>query len=139
KLEGEGLVYHKDDENIFTSIDEVNAEGIEIAISIGSASIPPAKRTFPDAKFKETKGNARFQEVQSRRVDAAASDFTTARKYVEEHREWARLFPDEPYAGTPLVIGVERGQSNMIEFLNATLDYFVTQGFMGDLAEKHDE
>jgi len=119
---------------------DLNREGIKIALIQGGASVEYAKENWPRAEHVLlATGNltAPFIEVASGRVDVGVEDAWQAKRFTATQPGVTDLFGAEPYNLLPISWSVKRGNQELIEFMNTSIDFLLTTGRWEKMAEPY--
>jgi len=134
-----GILIRKEDAEKFKTMADLNKAGITFAAHVGSASEADAKRFFPEASVKPLSTDTIILELQSRRVEAWISDMTTISLAAKRNSEWATVFsPDTVFNAVPVVFVMPQGAVNLQQYVNASLQYYKTQGVLDEILAKWD-
>ncbi|MCC7272111.1 MAG: amino acid ABC transporter substrate-binding protein [Alphaproteobacteria bacterium] len=128
------------DEARFKSIEDLNREGIKIAVVQGGAAEDFAKRNMPKAQLVSlATGNltAPFIEVASGRADAGFEDVNTATHFVAQQPSVKNLFPDKPFNFLPIAWTARKGNQELISLFNVGIDAMMTSGRWAELAKPY--
>jgi ABC-type amino acid transport substrate-binding protein len=127
-------------EKRFTSIASLDQPNVNIAVTQGEAGDEYAKANFKKAKVTSFSGSdqsAAFQAVASGRADIALGDAYATAKFTQANSQKVQdLFAKNPYNLTPVSWAVRKGDSEMLNFLNSSLDAFDYQGKLVDWERK---
>lgn len=127
---GYSAVVKKGDER-FKSLADFNKEGLKIAVVQGGAGQEYVRENFPKATIVALgTGNltAPFIEVSSGRADVGIEDAWQARRYVSQQSGVTDLFQDSPYNLLPIAWSVKRGNQDILNFLNTSIDFLLLTG-----------
>lgn len=129
------------DETRFNSLADFNREGIKIAVLLGGAAQQYARTNFPKAQIvtlNTTDQTAPFVEAASGRVDVGMNDAWSARRFATAQPSVKDLFGDKPYNVQPTAWTVRKGNSEMLNFLNAAIETMMVSGKFEELARAYD-
>ena len=119
-------------ETRFTNIESIDRPGITVAVTQGEAGDEYAKANFKKAKITKFSGSDQslaFQAVISGRADVALGDAYVTSQFVKANSKQVKdLFAESPYNLTPVSWAVRRGDDELLNFLNSSLDAFDYQG-----------
>lgn len=124
----------------FKTLSDFNKEGIKIAVVQGGAGQEYVKEYFPKATIVAlSTGNltAPFIEVSAGRADVGIEDASQARRYAAQQPGVTDLFRDNPYDLLPLCWSVKRGNDDLLNFMNTSIDYMLLTGRWEKMAEKY--
>ena len=137
---GNSAVVKKDD-NRFQAIDELNQEGLKLAVLQGEYAHIYAEKYLPQAELvvleKTADNTAPLLAVAAGQADVGFSMDDVIKEYVEEHPEVKELFT-EPYSTTPITWAVRKQDQQLLNFLNNALDYLEATGELEALAKKYE-
>lgn len=138
RYERAGILIRKEDAAKFKSLDDFNAPGLTITAHIGSASEGVVTRYFPKATLKPLSTDTVVLEVQAKRVNAWVADMGTISAAAKRNPQWAMVWkPQVVFSAVPVVHIVRQGDTNLLMFLNATMEYYLTQGVISDIEKKY--
>jgi len=124
----------------FKTLSDFNKEGIKIAVVQGGAGQEYVKENFPKATIVAlSTGNltAPFVEVSAGRADVGVEDASQARRYAAQQPGVTDLFQDKPYDLLPLAWSVKRGNEDLLNFMNTSIDFMLLTGRWEKMAEKY--
>lgn len=130
----------KKGETRFKTPADLNNPDVKIALIQGGASVEYAKENWPKAQhILLATGNltAPFVEVSAGRADVGVEDAWQAHRYAEVHPEIVDLFAGRPYNVLPIAWSVKRGNEDLLNFMNTSIDYLLTTGRWEKLSEKY--
>ncbi|MGO8868212.1 MAG: substrate-binding periplasmic protein [Alphaproteobacteria bacterium] len=136
---GYSAVVKKGDTRFKTPAD-LNNPDIKIALVQGGASVEYANENWPKAqKVLLATGNltAPFIEVSTGRADVGVEDAWQAHRYAAVHPEVTDLFAGHPYNVLPLAWSVKRGNEDLLNFMNTSIDFLLTTGRWEKMSEKY--
>ncbi|HXQ68279.1 MAG TPA: ABC transporter substrate-binding protein [Alphaproteobacteria bacterium] len=136
---GYSAVVKKGDTRFKTPAD-LNNPDIKIALVQGGASVEYANENWPKAqKVLLATGNltAPFIEVSTGRADVGVEDAWQAYRYAAVHPEVTDLFAGHPYNVLPLAWSVKRGNEDLLNFMNTSIDFLLTTGRWEKLSEQY--
>ena len=126
----------------FHSLADLNQAGIKIALIQGGASVEYARENFPKAQHATlSTGNllAPFIEVSAGRADVGIEDAWQAHRYALEHPEVADLFDGRPYNVLPIAWSVRRGNQDLLNFMNTSIDWLMVNDRLQTIAASYGE
>jgi ABC-type amino acid transport substrate-binding protein len=122
----------KKGETRFSTIQSIDQPNITVAVTEGEAGHEYAKANFKQAKLIIHSGSDQsltFQDVLSGRADVALGDAYVSAQFAKQHPEQITdLFAASPYNLTPVSWAVKQGDSELVQFLNASIESLETQG-----------
>lgn len=136
---GYSAIVKKGDDR-FKSLADFNNEKIKIAVVQGGAGMEYVKENFPKAQVVAlATGNltAPFIEVSSGRADVGIEDAWQARRYASQQPGVTDLFQDNPYNLLPIAWSVKRGNQDMLNFLNTSIEFLLFTGRWEKMAEAY--
>lgn len=136
---GYSAVVKKGDTRFKTPAD-LNNPDIKIALVQGGASVEYANENWPKAqKVLLATGNltAPFIEVSTGRADVGVEDAWQAHRYAAVHPEVTDLFAGHPYNVLPLAWSVKRGNEDLLNFMNTSIDFLLTTGRWEKMSEQY--
>ena len=138
---GYSAIIKKGDDR-FKELADLNKEGIKIAVIQGGASIDYAKENFPKATLVMTSGGnllAPFVEVSAGRADVGIEDAWQARRYAKEQPGVTDLFDGRPYNVLPIAWAIKRGNADLINFMNTSIDWLMINDRFQKIASNYGE
>ena len=124
----------------FKALSDFNKEGIKIAVLLGGAAAEYVKENFPKATMVTLATGeltAPFVEVSAGRADVGIEDASQARRYAEQQPGVTDLFQDNPYNVLPIAWTVKRGNQDLLNFLNTSIEYMLFTGKWEKMSEKY--
>jgi len=124
----------------FRSLADLNQDGIKIAVVQGGAGQEYVKENFPKAQIVAlATGNltAPFMEVAAGRTDIGIEDASQARRFAAQQPSVVDLFANEPYNVLPICWSVKRGNQDLLNFLNVSIEFMLGTGRWEKMAEKY--
>lgn len=127
----------KEDLARFTSWEDIDREGIVVAVTLGTSQEQQAKALFSRATIRAVEAPARdFQEVLAGRADVSITSTIEAARLVEAHDVLALVPVEEPAAPADIAFLVDQGDQVWINYLNHWIRIKENEGFFDILAEK---
>ncbi|MBL8672714.1 MAG: amino acid ABC transporter substrate-binding protein [Alphaproteobacteria bacterium] len=136
---GYSAIVKKGDDR-FKALADFNKEGLKIAVVQGGAALEYVKENFPKATpVILATGNltAPFMEVSAGRADIGIEDAWQARRYAAQQPGVTDLFQNSPYNTLAIAWAVKRGNQDMLNFLNTSIDFMLNTGRWEKIAEKY--
>ena len=124
----------------FKTLSDFNKKGIKIAVILGGAAEEYAKEHFPEATMVTLATGeltAPFVEVSAGRADVGIEDATQAHRYALQQPGVTDLFENNPYDVLPIAWTVRRGNEDLLNFLNTSIDYMLFTGKWEKMSEKY--
>ncbi len=138
---GNGAVVKKDD-NRFQKIEDVNKEGINIAVVQGEQGYEYAKKNLTKATITSLAGSdlslAPLQ-VKLGKADVALSDQYILRRYVDKNPEVKDALADNPYDVLPVCWSVSKNpnDSALLNYINEQLEKMESSGKLKEIMDKY--
>ncbi len=127
----------KENLNKFQSWDDINSDGVVVAVTLGTTQEMQAKDYFPNAEIKSIESPARdFQEVLAGRADAHITSNVEAATLVETYPELAIVPVQEPKSPTPLAWLIDQNDQVWINYINHWIELKQAQGYFDQLMKK---
>jgi polar amino acid transport system substrate-binding protein len=121
----------------FKTFEDFNKPDVTFAAHVGSASERDVHRFFPNAKLTSVSTDTASLEVQSRRADAWLADLGTISAAQAKNSEWSTVWdPSQVFDSVPVSFVVRRGETDLVRFLDATIQYYTTQGTIAEIEKK---
>src|SRR5262249_46308990 len=130
----------KKGETRFKTIADFNQEGVKVALIHGGASVDYARENFPKAQHVTlATGNllAPFVEVSAGRADIGIEDAWQAHRYALQHPEVTDLFDGRPYNVLPIAWSVRRGNQDLLNFMNTSIDWLMVNDRLQKIAASY--
>jgi polar amino acid transport system substrate-binding protein len=127
---GYSAIVKKGDER-FKSLADFNKEGIKIAVVQGGAGLEYVKENFPKATVVALATGdltAPFVEVSAGRADVGIEDASQAHRYAARQPGVTDLFQASPYNVLPICWSVRRGNQDLLNFMNTSIDFMLFTG-----------
>jgi cyclohexadienyl dehydratase len=116
---------------------DLDKEGIRIAVILGTSSETTAKAKFKKATIVSVEPPAQeFQEVMARRADAGINDTLSYARVVKRAPELAMLDPDNPIEGSFDGLMTVQGDQVWLNWLNTWIKFRQADGFFAQLEAK---
>ncbi|MGE0717063.1 MAG: substrate-binding periplasmic protein [Alphaproteobacteria bacterium] len=128
------------DETRFATVEDLNREGVKIAVVQGGAAEDFARRNMPKAQLVTlATGNlsAPFIEVASGRADAGLEDANTAAHFAAQQPGVKDLFATKPFNFLPIAWTARKGNSEVINLFNVGIDALMISGRWAELAKPY--
>jgi polar amino acid transport system substrate-binding protein len=136
---GNSAIVRKGD-NRFKTLEDIDQEGITVAVTQGEQGHEYAKANFKRAKITVIASgdqNLTFSEVLAGRADVALGDVWFSAKFAAEHSGVHDLFAENPYNVTPVGWAVRYEDLTLLTFINTSLEYLDTNGKLDEIDRKH--
>ena len=128
-------------ETRFKTIEDLNKEGVKIAVIQGEYGHIYTQKYLPKATLvvleKGSDNTAPLVAVSSGQADVGLIMSDVIAGYVKIHPEVKDLFADQPYSTTPIVWAVRQNDQELLNFLNNGIDYLKSVGFLDATAKKY--
>lgn len=125
----------REEETRFTDLESIDQTGVRVAVTQGEAGDEYASANFNNAeiiRFSGSDQSLAFQAVASERADIALGDAYVTSEFAEANPQVKDLFADNPYNLTPVSWGIRKGDDEMLNFINSSLEVFERQGKLQD-------
>ena len=124
--------------NKFQNWDDINKQGVKVAVTLGTTQEIQAKEIFPNATLNIIESPARdFQEVLAGRSEVHITSNIEAATLVEKYPEMAIIPVSEPKYPTPLAWLTPQDDQVWINYLNHWISIKKSQGFFQQMMEKY--
>jgi ABC-type amino acid transport substrate-binding protein len=126
-------------ETRFTTLESIDQPNINIAVTQGEAGDEYATANFKKAKITRFPGGDQslaFQAVVAGRADIALGDAYVTTQFAKANPQVKDLFADKPYNLTPVSWAVRKGDNEMLNFLNSSIDTLDIQGHLREYEQK---
>jgi polar amino acid transport system substrate-binding protein len=121
----------------FKTLADFDKPDVTFAVHVGSASERDLKRFFPHAQISSLSTDAVVLEVQSGRANAWMADMGTIAAAQARNTEWAATWdPSVVFNAVPVSFVVRRGETDFVRYLDATIQFYLTQGVIADIEKK---
>jgi polar amino acid transport system substrate-binding protein len=133
---GMSIVAHREKAAGFSSLDDFNRKGIEIACKLGTTAAAAAKKFLPNAKIRLFDDEAQiYQELRNGNVYAVVA--SAPRPAFEAIKYSGTLFMplDEDFAREPIGFALRKGDPDTLAFFNS---WILNMTLNGWLQERHD-
>lgn len=127
---GYSAIVKKGDER-FKTLAAFNAKDVKIAVVQGGAAYEYARENFPLSTvvaLSTSNLTAPFVEVSAGRADVGIEDAWQARRYAAQQPGVTDLFQEKPYNLLPIAWSVKRGNQELLNFLNTSIDFMLLTG-----------
>jgi len=124
------------------TVEDLNKEGIRIAVLQGQVMEEFSKRNFPKAQIISMAGSdltAPLLAVSSNNADIGFMNNVTIMSYAKEHQEVEPVFVEaNQLENLPLSWTTKFSDSSLLMFLNSSITYFKSTGRLADFQKKYD-
>jgi ABC-type amino acid transport substrate-binding protein len=132
-----GLMIRQADKAKYNTWQDLDRDGVNIVAAMGSNTALYAKQTFKKARIVEMKGEPEsVTAVITGKADAWASTYS-AFSGSAPGRSQLQVLPGDPFAYSPVALVVRKGDTHMVEQINAFLSQYRASGALLAVAEKH--
>ena len=122
----------------FQSWEDINKEGVNVAVTLGTTQEQQAKQIFPNANLKIIESPARdFQEVLAERAEVHITSNIEAATLIKTYPEMAIIPVKKPKYPTPLAWLVPQNDQVLINYLNHWIEIKKSQGFFDLMMNKY--
>jgi len=122
----------------FQTWNDINQEGVKVAVTLGTTQEQQAKEIFPNAKLNIIESPARdFQEVLAGRSDVHITSNIEAAALVVQYPEMAIVPVSKPKYPTPLAWLTPQEDQVWINYLNHWIEIKKAQGFFNSMMDKY--
>ncbi|MBJ3776471.1 substrate-binding periplasmic protein [Acuticoccus mangrovi] len=124
----------------FKSLDDIDQEGVTVAVVQGTGGHEFVKRTFSKANIVALSTNdlsSSLIAVQSGRADVAVEDAWATRRYIQTHPELVSLFSNTPYNLQPIAWATRYEDRDLREFLNTALEWMRINGKIEEFVKQY--
>lgn len=129
----------KADETRFTTVESIDQPNVTVAVTQGEAGDEYAKANFKKAKITRFSGGDQslaFQAVVAGRADIALGDAYVTSQFAKANPKVKDLFGENPYNLTPVSWAVRKGDNEMLNFFNSSLESLDYQGRLREWEQK---
>ncbi|MDD2283021.1 MAG: basic amino acid ABC transporter substrate-binding protein [Eubacteriales bacterium] len=123
------IVVREDDTREF-SMDDIAALGLKIAVQMGTTGASEAQKLLGTEEihnlYEYKRANEVFLELTSGRVDLVIIDQPVAKKYIQQ-MGGMKIY-GEPFTEEKFGIAVQKGKTEMLKKINASLKKLVSSG-----------
>lgn len=136
---GYSAIVKKGDER-FKKLSDFNKKDVKIAVVQGGAAQEYVREAFPLANviaLGTSNLTAPFVEVSAGRVDVGIEDASHARRYAAQQPGVIDLFQANPYNTLPIAWTVKRGNQDLLNFLNSSIDFMLLTGRWERMADAY--
>lgn len=127
----------KDNAGSYASWDDINKEGVKVAVTLGTSHEKQAGLLFPKATLIKVEAPARdFQEVLSGRADVSITSNLEASKLIKAHDVLAVIEVDKPAFPADLAFIVPQDDQIWLNYLNHWIAIKSNHGFFDDNGAK---
>ncbi len=124
--------------NKFNNWEDINKQGVKVAVTLGTTQEQQAKQIFPNATLNIIESPARdFQEVLAGRSEVHITSNIEAATLVEKYPEMAIIPVEEPKYPTPLAWLTPQEDQVWINYLNHWISIKESQGFFVKMMDKY--
>ena len=124
--------------NKFQNWEDINKQGVKVAVTLGTTQEIQAKEIFPNATLNIIESPARdFQEVLAGMSEVHITSNIEAATLVEQYPEMAIIPVSEPKYPTPLAWLTPQDDQVWINYLNHWISIKKSQGFFQQMMDKY--
>jgi polar amino acid transport system substrate-binding protein len=121
----------------FKTMADFDKPDVTFAAHVGSASERDVQHFFPHAQLSSVSTDAVVLEVQSGRANAWMADMGTIADAQARNAEWATVWnPAVVFNAIPVSFVLRRGESDLEHYLDAAIQFYLTQGTIADIEKK---
>ena len=122
----------------FQNWEDINQEGVKVAVTLGTTQEQQARQIFPNSILKVIESPARdFQEVLAGRADVHITSNIEAATLVDQYPQMAIVPVKEPKFPTPLAWLTPQENQVWINYLNHWIEIKKAQGFFDSMMKKY--
>jgi len=133
---GMSIVAHKEKARGFSSLDDFNREGIEIACKLGTTAAAAAKKFLPKAKIRLFDDEAQiYQELRNGNVHAVVASAPRPAYEAIKYSDTLFMPLKENFAKEPIGFAIRKGDPDTLAFFNS---WILNMTLSGWLKERHD-
>ena len=138
---GNSAVVRTDDPRFakVTDVMQLDKPGMTVSVVSGEQSYEFAKANFTNAKLTVIKSAdlaTGLMEVTAKRADVALSDHYVVKSFVSKNPGTRDLFAANPWNVQPIAWAVRTDDQELLNFLNASLDYLDSTGRLQQIMKK---
>ncbi|MEM7539873.1 MAG: transporter substrate-binding domain-containing protein [Chloroflexota bacterium] len=123
-----------ENEGKFTSWEDINQEGVKVAITLGTVFEEQAKAFFPNAELIAVESPARdYQEVLAGRADVSITSNIEASTLIQTYAEMMVVPVDSPRNQNGLAMLVAQNDQVWLNYVNSWITMKQTGGFFDGL------
>lgn len=127
----------KENAERFRTWDDVNAQGVKVAVVLGTVFEQQARAIFPDADIVTVEAPATgYQEVLAGRADVTITSNVDASSIMGNFDAITTFADGDIRARRPLAYIVHQDNQSFLNFMNTWLDLKLSTGFFDDLQAK---
>ncbi len=127
----------KENAGSYASWDDINKEGVTVAVTLGTSQEQQVKTLFPKATIRTIEAPARdFQEVLAGRADVSITSNLEASKLIKAHEVLAVIEVEKPAFPADLAFIVPQGDQVWLNYLNHWISIKTNHGFFEDNGAK---
>lgn len=127
----------KENAGTFATWDDIDSDGITVAVILGTVFEEQARATFPNAEIVTVEAPATgFQEVLSGRADVTITSNVDAAAIMERFDAITTLADAAPRAQRPLAYITQQGNQTLLNFMNSWLALKHAGGLFDELEAK---
>jgi len=133
---GMSIVAHKEKAKGFSSLDDFNKKGVEIACKLGTTAAAAAKKFFPNAKIRLFDDEAQtYQELRNGNVHAVVASAPRPAFEAIKYSDTLFLPLAENFTKEPIGFALRKGDPDTLTFFNS---WILNMTLNGWLKERHD-
>jgi len=124
----------------FSSLAELNAPGVRVAVTAGTAEHEFVKENLPKANIDALPNSdisLTLTEVTAHRADVAFADAVTIRKFMKTNSGVVAMFDGEQFNLFAAAFAVKQGDQNLLNFLNSSILALQVDGTIDTLSKKY--
>lgn len=123
----------------FKTIADIDKKGVKVAVVMGSGGHEYVKQNFTQAEVMMLDTGdltAALMAVLAGRADVAIEDAVATAQVVAKQKALVDLFGTDPFNVMPISFALQKGNQDLLNFMNTLVDYMVINGKWYDAAGK---
>lgn len=137
-----GYVYALKNNKKTQNLSNLNSKNITFTMIDGDGSAEYLQLYFPNANILSMASTADAsqlgQNILTGKADAMFNDPISVKAYKKEDQQKLRMVEDKPLATMPMLISVNKGQSDLLRMLNQGIDLMNDVGIIDKVLNKYD-
>ena len=135
---GKTILCRKEDVGKYKTIDDLNKPGVRVMVNPGGLNEKFARENLPDCHLIVYEKNEEIPaKVAAGEADVMITEITEAPWYVQNDTRLAAPLLDSPFTRGQIGVLMRKGQDDLLESVNATIEEMKSSGRLKELHDKY--
>lgn len=137
-VNGKTILCRKNDANKFKSLNDLNKPTVRVMVNPGGLNEKFAREKLPHATLIVYPNNEAIPaQVAAGKADVMITEITEAPYYLKADMRLAAPLLDKPFTNGEIGVLMRRGQTGLLQIVNAVIAEMKNDGFLKKLHEKY--